>query len=232
MLKYIFYLLLPFITCSAFASGVAQFKGVDGGEKYTLKLEYLDSKTSRVDTDASSDATSYLIFAHGKATVVATYQGNTLVMDLNNMSSLVQNLGVMSVLGIDSESLLINVISIEATGKKEKVAGIEGQVYRLTWTRNNVTQQDELVLSNDIQAWNYTRAWMNIVETISNSSPSISIKGDELLSMISKDKLGILRFGNRFRLVSMQSKAVEAERFIAPDTNLTIPNLGDLLEKM
>lgn len=232
MMKQLFFFLMLLVSYSAVASGIAQFKSVDGGESYTLNLEYLDSKTSRIDTDASSDTSSYLIFRDGKATVVAGYQGNTLVMDLNNVSSMVENLGVMSVLGIDSETLLINVVSIEATGKKEKVAGIEGQVYRLTWTRNNVRQQDELVLSKDMQVWNYTKAWINIAETISNSSPSISIKGDELLALIGKEKLGILRVGNRFRLISMLSKSVNPARFIAPDTSLTIPNLGGLLEKM
>ena len=41
-----------------------------------------------------------------------------LVMDLDSMSQMAQSLGVLSVLGIDSESLQIHVISMEPTGKK------------------------------------------------------------------------------------------------------------------
>lgn len=232
MLKHIFYFLLPFITYSAFASGIAQFNGVDGGEEYTLKLEYLDRNTSRIDANKKGDVKSYLLFKEKQAQVIAEYQGNTLVMDLANISAMAQNLGVMSVLGIDSDTLQIDIISMQATGKKEKIAGIEGEVYELTWSRNNVRQLDELVLSKNSQAWEYTEALASAVDTINSSSASINIKADLLLGRISKEKLGVLRLGNRFRLVSVLNKADDPARFNTPGTSFTIPGLGGLLENL
>lgn len=229
MLKQVFFFFVLLIPFSAQSSGVAVFKGVDNGKPYTLSLEYLNKNTSRIDMDDNSDISSYLLFKDKLAQVVTAYQGNTLVMDLASVSQMAQGLGVMSVLGIDSENLSISVIRLEPTGKKEKVAGVEGEVYKLTWTRNNVKQQDELVLSKDSRAWEYTEAWVNAIDAISMSSPSINIQGDELLKRVSNDRVGILRLGQRFRLVSVQTRPVSPARFVAPDTSFTIPGLGDLL---
>ena len=232
MLKHILYFTLPFITYSAFASGIAQFSGVDGGEEYTLKLEYLDRNTSRIDANKKGDVNSYLLFKEKQAQVIAEYQGNTLVIDLANISAMAQNLGVMSVLGIDSDTLQIDIISMQATGKKEKIADIEGEVYKLSWSRNNIRQQDELVLSKNNQAWEYTEALASAVDTINSSSTSINVKADLLLGRISKEKLGVLRLGNRFRLVSVLNKPDDPARFNTPDTSFTIPDLGGLLENL
>jgi hypothetical protein len=232
MLKHVFFFLLFLIPSSTYASGIAKFKGIDNGKPYTLSLEYLNRNTSRIDMDDNSDVDSYLLFNNQQGQVVTAYQGHPLVMDLDSMSQMAQSLGVMSVLGIDSESLQIHVISMEPTGKKEKVAGIEGEVYKLTWSRNKIKQQDELVVSSDRRAWEYTEAWVDAIDAISKSSPSINIQGDELLTRVSRDKIGVLRLGNRFRLASVQSMPVSPARFVAPGTSITIPGLGDLLEGM
>ena len=232
MLKYTFFFLSLIISFSGSASGIAKFKGMDSGEPYLLSIEYLDRNTSRIDLDDNNDVKSYLLFKDRQAQVVTDYQGNTLVVDLANISTVAQNLGVMSLLGIDSEALLVRVISMEKTGNKERVAGIDGEVFKLTWSRNNVQQQDQLVVSSNRQAWEYTQAWIEAIEIISKSSPSIDIKGDKLLTRLSNDKLGILRLGDRFRLVTVQNRQVNPARFIAPDTSFTIPGLGDLLGNM
>ena len=229
MLKPVFFLLLILTSNSALSSGIAIFEGMDNGKPYSLSLEYLNKDISRIDMDDDSDVDSYLLFNEKLVQVITSYQGNTLVMDLASVSQMAQGLGVMSVLGIDSENLSVRVVSLDPTGKKEKVAGIEGDVYKLTWTRNNVKQEDELVLSKDARVWQYTRVWVNALDAISHSSPSINIQGDELLNRVSNDKVGILRLGNRFRLVSVQSRSVSPDRFVAPDTSFTIPGLGDLI---
>jgi hypothetical protein len=233
MLKQVvFFLQLLLLTHAAFASGIAKFRGVDNGNPYKLSLEYLDRTTSRIDIDDSSDVNSYLLFKNRQAQVVTSYQGSTLVMDLADVNQMAQDLGIMNVLGIGSGPLMIHVLSLQATGKKEKVAGIEGEVYKLTWIRDSIKHEDELVLSRDRQAWEYTEAWIDVIDIISRSSPSINIKGDELLTRIDKDRLGILRLGNRFRLASVHNKAVSPERFVAPNTRIEIPALGDLLDNL
>ena len=228
MQKIFFSALLLLFSVTASASGFAKFKGIDGGKPYTLSLEYLDQKTSRIDINHSSDINNSFLFKNRQVQVVTRYQGNTLVMDLDSMSQIAEKLGVMNVLGIDSDTLLIHVISMEKTGKKETVAGIEGDVYRLMWSRNKKIQQDELVASNNKKAWEYTAVWIDAMNVINQSSPSISIKGDELMAHISNKKLGILRLGNRFQLVSVQSKPVNPSRFVAPGTSIVIPGLGRL----
>jgi len=232
MLKALFFPLLLLLATSANASGIATFKGMDGEEPYTLSLEYLNQTTSRIDMKSKSDATGYLLFNDRQAQVVSSYQGNTLVLDLASMNQMAQSLGVMKILGIDSETLLVQFFEIVATGKMETVAGIDGEVYKINWSRNNVKQQDELVLSRSRLAWEYTAAWMDALDVISKASPSIDIKGDELMAKVKKDKLGVLRFGNRFQLVSAQSKAINPARFVAPDTSFDIQGISDLFGKL
>ncbi len=229
MLKPVLFIILLLLSNSAMSSGIATFKGMDNGKPYTLSLEYLNKDVSRIDMDDDSDVDSHLLFNEKLVQVITAYQGNTLVMDLASVSQMAQGLGVMSVLGIDSENMSVRVTRLEPTGKKEKVAGIEGDVYKLSWTRNNVKQEDVLVLSKDVRVWQYTQAWVNALDAISLSSPSINIQGDQLLNRVSNDKVGILRLGNRFRLVSVQSRPVSPARFVAPDTSFTIPGLSDLL---
>ena len=229
MLKPLFFSLIMLLATSANASGIARFKGMDGGKPYTLSLEYIDQTTSRIDMDAKSETAGYLLFNNRQAQIVSSYQGNTLVMDLASMNQMAQSLGVMKMLGIDSETLLVHVINMKATGKKETVAGIVGEVYKINWSRNNVKHQDELVLSRSPLAWEYTAAWIDAIDVISKASPSIDIKGDELMAKVKKDKLGILRFGSRFQLVSAKSKVINPARFVAPDTSFNIPGLSDLL---
>lgn len=229
MLKHVLLFILLLTPFSAQSSGIATFKGMDNGKAYTLSLEYLNKSTSRIDLDDNSDVYNYLLFKEKLVQLITAYQGNTLVMDLANVSQMAQGLGVMSVLGIDSENLSIHVTGLDPTGRKEKVAGVEGEVYILSWTRNNEQQKDELVLSKDSRAWEYTEAWVNAVDAISRSSPSINIQGDVLFKRVDTEKIGILRLGKRMRLVSLQKRPVNPERFIAPDTSFSIPGLGDLL---
>ena len=128
MLKPLVFSLLMLFATSANASGIAKFKGFDGGKPYTLSLEYLDQTTSRIDMDTKNDATGYQLFNNRQAQVISSYQGNTLVMDLASMNQMAESMGVMKMLGIDSEALLVHVISMKATGKKEAVAGIVGSL--------------------------------------------------------------------------------------------------------
>jgi len=227
MQKIVFFSLLLFSLATQ-ASGVAKFTGIDGGKPYSLSLEYLDRATSRIDIEDSSDINNYFLFKNKQVQVVTTYLGNTLVMDMESMGQLAEKFGVMDVLGIDSNTLLVNVIDMTPTGKKETVAGIVGDVYTVTWSRNNVKQTDELVASGDRRAWEYTAAWIDAMNVISQATPSITIKGDELMSRINNKKLGILRFGKRIQLVSVQDRPVSPSRFESPGTSITIPGLGNL----
>ncbi len=228
MKQYLFSILLMLLVAEASASGIAKFRGMDGGKPYTISLEYLNQTTSRIDMDTRNEASAYLLFNNRQAQVVSFYAGNTLVMDLASMNQMAESLGVTKMLGIDSDNLLVHVNRMQATGKKETVAGITGEIYLVDWSRNNVKNRDEVVLSRSSLAWAYTATWIDAIEVISNSSPSINIRGDELLAKVKKEKLGILRFGNRFQLVSARSMQINPERFIAPDSSFDIPGLGDL----
>jgi len=229
MKKTYFIVLLMLSVSTADASGIAQFKGLDDGKAYRFGFEYLTQTTSRLNLDTDAEGNSYLLFKGDQVQVVTHYQGNTLVLDLESMNQMAQNFGALSLPGIDSDSLSVQVLSIKPTNSKEKIAGFNGDVYDIVWTRNGAKHQDEVVLSRSSLAWQYTSTWIHSLEMISKSSSSIEIKGDELMEKIKKEQLGLLRFGDRLTLVQASSQLINPDRFIAPDVSFTIPSLGDLL---
>jgi len=117
---------------------------------------------------------------------------------------------------------------MEPTGKKETVAGIKGEVYKLKWTENGQAMEDDLVVTHDANAVAYTRAWMTVVKTIQKAGAKQEVKGDHLVARLEKEDLGILRLGKRFELVSIDNKRPDKAHFVVPEATMQMPNLGAL----
>ena len=117
---------------------------------------------------------------------------------------------------------------MKATGKKETVAGIKGEIYELEWIENGEKRHDELVLTKDKKARAYTRAWMNAIRVMQKAGPQQEIKGDHLIARLDKKKLGLLRLGDRFELKSIKSGSPDVARFEVPESTMEMPDLGSL----
>lgn len=207
-------------------AGTAVFQSKEGGANSTTRFEYLNDSTSRMDVDGQSNADSYMLFKDGKARVVTHTQGQTIVMDMAQLASMASSFGAAT--GQSTKGFTSTVDSMTATGKKEIVAGIKGEVYLLEWVENGEKRQDELVLTKDKKARAYTRAWMNAIRVMQKSGTQQEIKGDHLIARLDKKKLGILRLGERFELKSIKSGAPDTARFEVPQSTMEMPNLGSL----
>lgn len=207
-------------------AGTAVFQSKEGGANSTTRFEYLNESTSRMDVEGQSNADSYMLFKDGKALVVTHTQGQTIVMDMAQLTSMASSFGAAT--GQSTKGFTSSVDSMTATGKKETVAGIKGEVYRLEWVENGEKRQDELVLTKDKKARAYTRAWMNAIRVMQKAGAQQEIKGDHLVARLDKKKLGILRLGNRFELKSIKSSTPDTARFEVPQSTMEMPNLGSL----
>ncbi len=220
-------LVVSFQATAASKAGTAVFESNEAGSSGTMRFEYLNEKTSRMNVEGEQGADSYMLFRDGKATVVTHTQGQTLVMDMEKMMKMASGFGAAS--GQSTQSFTSSVKSMTATGKKETVAGIKGEIYQLEWIENGQSRTDELVLSKDKKARAYTRAWMNAVRAMQKAGAEKEIKGDHLVARLEKKKMGILRLGDRFELKSIKSNKPDAARFEVPEATMEIPNMGAIL---
>lgn len=207
-------------------AGTAVFQSKEGGANSTTRFEYLDESTSRMDVEGQKNGDAYMLFKGGKALVVTHTQGQTIVMDMAQLSSMASSFGVAT--DQSTKGFTSSIDSMKATGKKETVAGIQGEVYQLEWLENGEKRQDELVLSKDKKARAYTRAWMNAIRMMQKAGAQQEIKGDHLVARLDKKKLGILRLGDRFELKSIKSSSPDVARFEVPESTMEMPNLGSL----
>lgn len=229
MIKNVFAIILLIFSTQAAAGsngGAAVFQSKEAGASSTTRFEYLDESTSRMGVEGQKNADSYMLFKDGKALVVTHTQGQTIVMDMAQLANMASSLGAAT--GQSTKGFTSSVDSMNATGKKETVAGIKGEIYQLEWVENGEKRQDELVLSKDRNVRAYTRAWMNAIRVMQEAGAQQEIKGDHLVARLDKKKLGILRLGERFELKSIKSGSPDAARFEAPESTMDMPDLGSL----
>ena len=229
MIKHLLAFIFLTFTVHAIAAsnaGTAVFQSKEGGANSTTRFEYLDESTSRMDVEGQKDGDSYMLFKGDKALVVTHTQGQTIVMDMAQLSSMASSFGAAT--GQSTKGFTSSVDSMKATGKKQTVAGIKGEIYQLEWVENGEKRQDELVLSKDKKARAYTRAWTNAIRVMQKAGAQQEIKGDHLMARLDKKKLGILRLGDRFELKSIKSSSPDVARFEVPESTMEMPNLGNL----
>jgi len=220
-------LVSSFQAMAASNAGTAVFQSREAGANSTTRFEYLNESTARMSVDGQEGADSYMLFRDGKALIVSHTQGQTMVMDMQKLSGMASQFGAAT--GQATQSFTSSVQKMEATGKKETVAGIKGEVYRLEWVENGKKRSDELVLSKDKAARAYTRAWMNVVRVMQKAGTQQEIRGDHLVARLDKKKLGILRLGDRFELKSIKPGKPDSARFAVPESTMEMPDLGGLL---
>jgi len=211
----------------AVAAGVAKFKSSENGETATIVFEYLDKSTARMNMPSEDGNESYMLLRDGKALMVANAQGQTLVMDMAKLSSMADQFGGAT--AQQTQSFSSSVRSMKPTGRFESVAGIKGEIYKLEWIDNGQNRTDDLVLTKNKSAIDYTSAWMGAVRAIEKSGTKKEVKGDQLFAKIEKKKMGILRLGDRFKLVSVKLGKPDANRFKVPEATMEMPDLGNLM---
>jgi hypothetical protein len=124
-------------------AGVADVVNSDGS---TMKFEYQGDKL-RIDTGQGE--ASYMVLRDDHIYVVTNSDGNLMVIDANQAMGMFGSMaGAATPSAVASE-----VVSLEATGRKETHAGITGEVYDLEFvTEDGKKQKTELVLAKDDRA--------------------------------------------------------------------------------
>lgn len=210
----------------AFAGGTATLTAHDNqGRQVNATVEYAGA--SRMRLASPSQPNAYVIVRDGKIFHVANVQGRTVVMEARDFMRMAGNLMPSPTAAIEEISAITSLIS---TGRKETVAGIAGTVYQLAYEDGKRQRRtEELVLAPDARAREFTQATVALGRSLAAASGTIMPQGaDDLVKRINGDGLGLLRFGTRITLNTINDRTPAEARFALPQGSFQVPDLGGL----
>ncbi|WP_370308607.1 hypothetical protein [Sinimarinibacterium flocculans] len=208
----------------AWAGGKAVVEGGTGGDKARMTYEF-DGDLLRMDVPDQPDG--YMIMRDGKIYSVAQQNGQPMVIDMAGMGKMLGGMAQRSMANIDQD--VDQFISLEDTGRTETIAGIKGRVHVLTYVDDGQRKSQEIVLSNDKSLSEMSRSMMRMSEIMAQSFGVELPEGSKRMSAeITGKGSGVLRFGNEYRVVSIDRSTPSSSRFKLPAEPQQMPDLGNL----
>lgn len=186
-----------------------------GSESATLTMTWQDTNTIRMDF---GDSSHYLLMRDGKAYSVTQSEGETQVMDMAGMSAMIK---AMSGKNANNDNPFGRIDSTKATGASETIAGIKGQVYQMTWTDPDGSQQSgDAVLTNDPLVMEMTEAYLNAMGSMIGAEYTRSYQ-----DALPADERGLLQVGDQFQVESIEQADPPASTFELPAEPMDLQSL-------
>ncbi len=162
---------------------------------------------------------AYMLVREGRLYSVQTARGRTMVMDMTAMGSRIPGGAAPS--GVASATALVEM---RPTGRRETLAGVEGEVYRVTWRNSEGREQtDVAVLSRDDLAVELTRAFHQFSRAQAKASGQSA--PDAMGEALVERGLGILRFSDRLQVAELSGEAPPASAFELPAEPMRMPDM-------
>ena len=220
--------LILLLAANVFAAGTVTIESEGDGNRATMVIEYLDNNTLRLNLP--SQAGSYMLIRDGKVYTVAMMNGAPMVMDMGAMSKMASAFGAADNAEENDATgpLDYEVLDMKDTGRTEVVAGFKGKVYEVTAKSKSGTKSEEVVFSSDPAVRAYSDAWMNAGKTMEQVLQQGKSSSNDLNDYMAKHKLGLLRYGKEFRVVSIDGKKPSADRFQLPSAPMGMPDFGSM----
>ncbi|RRQ20299.1 hypothetical protein D5687_10100 [Guyparkeria sp. SCN-R1] len=199
------------IHTTAMADGTAVFQTADASMP-SLTFSWQTPERSRLDTP---NETAHVLAIDGKAWGVAKVAGHPVTMDLDQLATLLGQQNALSRLGPDAV-VPSQITSLEPTGQRETIAGVDGERYRVSWVDSEGQARiDEAVLTEDPLVKEMQLALLGgMTRAIARGT---GVTGHEAAEQELKRRgLAVLRFGDDFRLESISDARQPDERFAMP----------------
>jgi hypothetical protein len=197
---------------TAWAGGSATWSG---GDSQAVRIDWRDADTVRMDTGQGD----YMLVRDGDAYMVSNRGGRTMVLAWAAMRSMIGAGAGPEAQGPIGDDTLV---SMEATGHSQTVAGIEGEVYRITYREDGEEKTQEAVLSDHPLAVEMTQAWFATMQAIAGSVAG----ADSIDSQLDERGLGMLSGGDDFRVTEISGDARPAGDFELPAEPQSFPGMG------
>lgn len=206
-----FALSLSLLPIAAVADGTARFSTGDPNVP-ALTFSWQDGDRSRLD---SPNQPAHVLAIDGKAWGVASVAGRSVSMDLESLAKLLGQESGLTRLGPDTV-VPAHLTALERTGRMETVAGIQGEVYRVSWQDSNGSPHiDEAVFTGDARVKEMQAALVGgMIEAIARGT---GVSGHEqAYGELQRRGLAVLSFGDDFRLEAIERSEQPDERFALP----------------
>jgi hypothetical protein len=206
--------------------GLAGVADVVNSEGQSMKFEYQGDKL-RINTDQGES--SYMVLRDGHIYVVTNSDGQQMVIDANQAMGM---FGSMAGAAAPS-SVASKVVSLKATGKKEELAGIIGEVYELRYiSEDGKEHQGELVLSKDARAREFSNALSGMARSLSQvAGKNFEGANDDMQGRLDALNMGVLRYGDDMRISAISDRDVAEARFELPVEPTDMSSIGSLINQ-
>lgn len=213
--------LLPLLVLVAagpvFAGGSVAVR-VAGPQDAAMEIRWREGNV-RIDPEARP---AYLLMREGRLYSVSPGRDGALVMDLSAMQGRMRGASrrLAPATGVER---VAEVVAMEPAGTEETVAGITGERYRITWTdRDGERHVDEAVLTGHEVLVSLAMAMRDLAEGAAalDGRADPDVLGDRLVS----EGLGLLRFGDRYRVMAVSGAEPPAAAFELPAEPLAPPD--------
>ena len=194
-------------TLANFAYAGAADMATSDGQK--MKFEYEGDKL-RINTGQEG---SYMIVNNDGMYVVSDNGGEPMVIDAGKMMGMFGDMAATAPSVASSE-----IVSLEPTGKREKNAGIEGEIYNLEFIdkESGDVQTTELVLSDDPRAKDMNRAISGFAAAMVKALGQDPTGANDLEKQMDKLDKGVLRYGDDMRVTAISTRSIASDRFVLP----------------
>lgn len=199
------------------AGGQAVLQSGSGNQAEQVRLAWLDAEHLRMDIPRPP---AEILLRQGRLYAITQVGGVPIVADVANLDQLAQHLGQGAQLsGRIDRQLARSVQSFKATGQYETVAGVRGEIYRIVWRDTQGTEHtDQAVLSPAPAVVELTRALQNL-------SVAAHKGGDARSAEVIRRGLGVLRYGQAYRLISLSGTPPAATDLELPAQGLDVQKL-------
>ena len=199
------------------------------GDEKSITMEF-NGPLARIQVEQQKNI--HLIARDNNVFAVTDMGGRPLVVE---SSAVIGLLGAQGLAKLENDKDAIQkFVSLDSTGRSETVAGFPGAVYKLVYIDGNGQRRsEEAVLGSQPGIVELSQSLGHVATTLLLLAKSNTHGATELVQELARRKLGLLRFGTKLRLVSLNSTAPAAARFVLPAAPMQMPQgLEGLLQGM
>jgi hypothetical protein len=216
------------------AAGTVEYEVLSGKERARMSIEWLDNRRMRIDMSMAgmpANVKGWQVMRDGKIYSVTVTDGQTMVIEMGGMMKMMGNaIGTQGLQGADTLGDVQEFHSLKPTGRRETVAGVNGEVFLLDYRPGNgQRQQTEVVLSDQRTVREMTEAMLSYGKVLSTAMGNTEPEGSSRVEAEFKlRQLGMLRFGDQLKAVRVSSQAPSAQRLELPAAPISFPQIPGL----
>ncbi len=210
------------LSCSAntVLAGAADVRTSDGG---AMKFEYDGGDLLRVNM---GEEDAYMIRRDNTMYMVSNADGQLMVVDMSQALNMFAGMAQGATPGTVEGKLL----SLKATGRKETVAGIKGEVYAARFIDDKGKERSaELVLAKDRRAVDFQRAMFGMMSSMAAAASADTSAAKAMQKQLSSMNMGVLRYDDEMWVANISDRKIDASRFELPAEPMDLSALGGIM---